>query len=164
MSTAYNKQVDLIHSFMNNKVKKKFREQILLQFHSFDQQTFFLGQCIQLCLKLFMRMNAAGSSQDHSTTDFVSLNATQQHAQVITSFTPFQFLVKHFHANNSRLAFTSKTNKLYLLAFAYRATFDTPSDDGTTPSNGVCVLHRLEERLIQRSLQTRMKFECDYFF
>ena len=96
-----------------------------------------LGQNVNLAAELGVGMNGAGLSQNLTSFDLGSLNATEQNAYVIASLSIVQSLSEHLKTGNNNLALLiGKTNDLNFLRSADLTSLNTTGSNSTTTGDG----------------------------
>ena len=100
-------------------------------------------------------MNRAGLAQALATLDLVTVNATQQGADVIASLSELQALAEHLEAGDGggHLLFL-ETDDLHLVADVGSTTLDTTGGDGATARNGHDVLNGHQEGLVSSTIRS----------
>ena len=111
--------------------------------------TFFFGQNVNLSFEFCMRCDGTGFSQNLTSFDFVSLNASQQNTDVVTSFSLIQQLTEHFNACYNYFSdFVCQTNDFnFILYFNYAGFYSTCSYC-TTTCDGEYVFDGHQERFV----------------
>ncbi len=94
--------------------------------------------------ELLVRLDGARLAEHLATLDGFLVDAAQEAADVVASFTRVEQLAEHFDAGNDRLLRIAKTDDLDFFADLDDAAFDTARDDGardprsrTRPSIGI---------------------------
>ena len=116
---------------------------------------FFLGQNVHLALELGVRMNGAGLRQNLSALDFISLDTTEQSADVIAGLSIVQNLAEHFDTgNNGLLLLVSQANDFNFLTSLQLSTLNSTSGNSTTAGNGEHVLNRHQEGQVSLTVRS----------
>src|SRR5690606_19417354 len=117
---------------------------------------FLLGEDVDLCLEVRVRIDRAGLGEDLSTLDFLALHAAEQCADVVASLTTVEQLAEHLHAGADGLErLLGDAEDLDLVIDVEHAALDTTGDDGATTGNREHVLDGHEEVAIDVALRLR---------
>src|SRR5699024_820271 len=108
-----------------------------------------LGQNVHLSSELLVALNRAGLYQTLSTLDLVSLNATKQSADVVTSLSLVKQLTEHLDTGNNYLAdVLVYANDLNLIGEMQGTTLYSTRSNGSTDGDGEYILNGHQERLV----------------
>src|SRR5690554_1675694 len=117
--------------------------------------TFVFGQNIHFRLKLEVRLNRTGLGQNLTTLNFVTLGATQQNANVLTSTTFVEQLAEHFNAGTDGFGGIFQTHNFQLFADFNNAALNTTGYNSTATGDGEYVFNGHQEGLVNSTLRLR---------
>ena len=116
----------------------------------------FLLKNVNLTSELGVRVDRTGLAENLTTLDILTGNTTEQSADVVTSNCLVQGLSEHLKTgNNGGLGLVSQTSDLNGIVNLNNATLNSTSCNGTTASDGHCILNRHQERLVLITLRSR---------
>src|SRR6056297_2081897 len=117
--------------------------------------TLFLGQGVNLPLKLRMRSNTTRLRKNLSTNYIVFINTAQQCSNVIAGLPFVQYLVKHFNTGTG--GFCCLTNTYYFDSIIHmnNTAFNTTGNNSTTTLNGKNIFDRHQKILVYRTFRLR---------
>ena len=108
--------------------------------------TLVLGQNVNLANKLGVGMNGAGLGQNLTALNTLTVDTTQQSADVVAGLGVVQQLVEHLDTgNNGLLLLVGQTNDFHFLGQLQLATLHTAGSNGTTTGDGEDVLNGHQE-------------------
>lgn len=98
--------------------------------------TFLLGQNVEGSQELALCLGGARLDNNHATTDLLTFDTTEKETSVVTGLSRIELLFESFETGDDSLyGQLFVTNEFNFLTLLKRATFDTASSNGTTPSN-----------------------------
>ncbi len=118
--------------------------------------TFFFLQNVNRSFEVFVRMNGTRFCDNHTTTDFIFVDTTEQQTYVITSLTSVEDLAEHFNTRNDGFEFLSThTDDVNRVRSVDNTRFDTTCSNGTTTCDGEYVFNWHEEIFINIARRKR---------
>ncbi len=110
---------------------------------------FLLLQHVDLTFEFGVRGDAAGLGDDHSTTDLVLFNATQEHAHVVAGLAAIEEFLEHLHTRaGAGHLLLLHPDDLEGIAGLHDAGLDTASGHSTASGDGEHVLHAHQQGLL----------------
>ncbi len=111
--------------------------------------TFFFLQNINGGFKLVVRLYRTGFGNNHTATDLILVDTTEEQTYVIASFTFVKNLTEHLNTRNSRFQFLcTHTDDVNGITSVNNTRLNTTSGNSTTTGNREYILDRHEEILI----------------
>ena len=108
---------------------------------------------------MLVRGYRTGLGDNHTTTDLILFNTTQQQTYVVTSFATFQNLAEHFNTGYRGFQFfIAHTDDFNGVARVDNTGFDTAGSNSTTTGNQEHVFDRHQEILLNIALGQRNPF------
>ena len=91
---------------------------------------------INLGLELLDSLHGSGCDENHSSSDLLTLDATQQGSHVISSLTAIEFLAEHLNTSQGSLEVGTKTDNFNIRAFGDDTSLNASSGNSTTTRDG----------------------------
>ncbi|EAQ46716.1 ISxac3 transposase [Roseobacter sp. MED193] len=113
--------------------------------------TFILGQDIGFSFELGVRLNRLRCAQNLATLNSFTVDAAQQGADVVASFTAIQQLAEHFNTGTGGGLSVFDANDFNAVTNIDHATLNTASHNGTTTRDREHVFNRHQEGLVNRT-------------
>lgn len=118
--------------------------------------TLLLGENVERSEELSVRLDGAGSADDHTTADILTADTSDEKTGVVSSLGLLARLLEGLDIGDLGLDdLLTLADKLNLLVTLEDTTLDTARDDGTTAGNGEDILDGHEERLVKVTLGGR---------
>ena len=110
---------------------------------------FFFFEDIDGSFEFVVRLDGAGFGDNHTATDFVLVDTTEEETYVVASFTFVEDFAEHFDTGDDGFEFFgTHTDDVNGIAGVDNTGFDTAGTDGTTTGDGEDVFDGHEEVLI----------------
>lgn len=118
--------------------------------------TLLLGENVERSEELSVRLDGAGSADDHTTADILTADTSDEKTGVVSSLGLLARLLEGLDIGDLGLDdLLTLADKLDLLVTLEDTTLDTARDDSTTAGNGEDILDGHEERLVKVTLGGR---------
>jgi len=100
---------------------------------------------VDLGLELADGLHGSGGNDNHSSSELLTLHATQQSTHVISGLTTVELLVEHLNTGQDSLEIGTKAENLDVTALGDDTPLNTSSGDGTTTRDGENVCDKRDQ-------------------